>query len=85
MTTLQENLQFCFHYDATKPNVIENKIREGTDCLKAALSSGMTSVQFLVASAKSVSCWSLESEALLYLVLWPNTDIHSENTVFRTL
>ena len=40
--------------DATKPEVIENNICEGTDCLKAALSSGMTGLEVMVASAISV-------------------------------
>ena len=43
------------HYDATKPGVIENRICEGTDCLKAALSGGVTSLQVVVVSARSVS------------------------------
>ena len=37
-----------------KLGVIENKICEGTDCLKAALSCGMTGLQFIVASATGV-------------------------------
>ena len=37
-----------------KARVIENRICEGTDCLKAALSSGMTGLQVMVASATSV-------------------------------
>jgi hypothetical protein len=41
-------------YVATKPGVIENKICEGTDCLKAALRIGMTSLQVMVASATGV-------------------------------
>jgi len=41
-------------YDATKPEVIENNIFEGTDCLKAALCSGLTGLQVMVASATSV-------------------------------
>jgi hypothetical protein len=40
-------------YVATKPQV-ENKIFEGTDLLKAALSSGITSLWVMVASARSV-------------------------------
>jgi len=42
--------------------VIEKKIREGTECLKAALNSGMTSLQSMVAPASSVA-WS-SNEAL---------------------
>jgi len=34
--------------------VIENRIFEGTDCLKAALRTGMTGLQVMVASATSV-------------------------------
>jgi len=68
MATVQEKLMYWFQYDATKPGVIENRICEGTDCLKVALSSGMTSVQVVVASAKSISCGSNEAVTLLYLV-----------------
>jgi len=46
--------------DATKPGVIENRICEGADCLKAALSSGMTSLQVMVALARSVSRGSMK-------------------------
>ena len=51
-----------FSYDATEPGVIEKVLidREGTDCLKAALSSGMTSLQVVVVSARSVSRWSMK-------------------------
>jgi len=48
--------------------VIENRICEGTDCLKAALSSGLTSVQVMFVLARSVSCGSNEAVTLLYLV-----------------
>jgi len=46
-------VQCWFYYDATKPGVIENWICEGADCLKPALSSGVTSLQFVVVSARS--------------------------------
>ena len=49
MATLQEKLKYWFEYVATKPGVIENRSCEGTDWLKAALSSGVTSVQVMVA------------------------------------
>jgi len=51
-----------FSYDATEPGVIEKVLidSEGTDCLKAALSSGMTSLQVVVVSARSVSRWSMK-------------------------
>ena len=73
MATLQENLHCWFNFDATKPNVIENRICEGADCLNAALSSGVTSLQFTVASAKSVSGGSNEAVTLLNLVPWAGT------------
>jgi hypothetical protein len=41
--------------------VIENKICEGTDCLKAALNSNMTSHQVMVASARSVG-WGMNEK-----------------------
>ena len=47
-------------YDAAKPGVIENRNCEGTDCLKAALSSAVTSLQVMVASARSVSRGSMK-------------------------
>ena len=68
MVTVQENVQCWFYYDATKPGVIGNRICEGTDCLKAALSSGVTSLQVVVVSARSVSRGSNEAVTLLCLV-----------------
>jgi len=68
MATVQEKLMYWFQYDATKPGMIENRICEGTDCLKAALSSGVTSVHVMVTSARSISCGSNEAVTLLYLV-----------------
>jgi len=81
MATVQENLHCWFNYDATKPNVIENRICEGTDCLKAALSSGVTSLQFTIASAKSVSGGSNEAVTLLNLVPWASTLTYRVNHV----
>ena len=40
--------------------MIENKSCEGTDCLKAALSSGMTNLQVMVGLATSVSRGSMK-------------------------
>jgi len=54
------NVQCWLYYDATKPGVIENRICEGTACLKAALSSGVTSLQVVVVSARSVSRGSMK-------------------------
>jgi len=48
--------------------VKENRICEGADCLKAALSSGMTGLLVMVAAARSVSRGSNETVTLLYLV-----------------
>ena len=64
-----------FSYDATEPGVIEKVLidSEGTDCLKAALSSGVTSLQVVVASARSVSRGSNEAVTLLCLVSSPST------------
>ena len=46
----------------------EKKNCEGTDCQKTALSSGMTNLQVMVASARSVSCGNNEVVTLQYLV-----------------
>jgi hypothetical protein len=73
MSALEEKVQYWFYYDARKPVVIENKICEGTDCLKAALSSDMTSLQVMVATARSVGWESNEVVTLLYLVPWAST------------
>jgi len=53
-------VQCWFYCGATNPGLIENRICEGTDCLKAALSSGVTSLQVLVVSARSVSRGSMK-------------------------
>jgi hypothetical protein len=37
-------VHYWFLYDGNKPQMIENKICEGTDCLNAALSSCVTSL-----------------------------------------
>jgi len=53
--------------------VTENRICEGTDCLQAVLSSGITSLPVMVGSARGVSWGSSEAVTLLYLVPWPRT------------
>jgi len=58
---------------ARETKLIANRICECTDCLKAVLRSGMTSFQFMVASARSVSCGSNEAVILLCLVPLPST------------
>jgi len=60
--------------------VIENRICEGTDCLKAALSIGVTSLQVVVVSARSVSWGSDEAVTLLYLVSCPSTPTYTVKT-----
>jgi len=60
--------------------VIENRICEGTDCLKAVISSGIASLQVMVASARSMSWGSNEAVTLLYLVTWPGTLTYSLKT-----
>jgi len=50
--------------------VIENRSCEATDCLKAALSSGVASLQVMVASARSVNRGSIETVTLLYVEPW---------------
>jgi hypothetical protein len=76
----KKKVQFWFKYDATNTEVIENRIFEGTDCLKAALSSGMTSLQVMVASATSWSSGYIEAVSLLYLVPWPSTITYRVDT-----
>jgi len=86
MATVQETIQCCFMYDATKPHMIERKICEGSECLKAALSSGISGLQVIFASATSVGWgeqWS--SDIAVSRVLSKCSDIHSENTRFETL
>jgi len=56
----KKNVQCWLYYDATKPGLIEKRIYEGTDCLKAALSSSVTSLQVVVVSARSVSWGSMK-------------------------
>ena len=58
----------CFKYHPTKPEMIEKKICEGTDCL-----IGMTSLQVMVATARGVCCGRNEAVTLLYLVPWAST------------
>jgi hypothetical protein len=69
-----------FWYEATKPEVIQNKICEGTDCLNAALSSDVTSLQVMVASARSLGWGSNEKLTLLYLEPYPSALMYSMQT-----
>jgi len=68
-------LEWCY-----KPKVIKNKICEGTDCLNDALSSGMTSLQVMVTSARSVG-WGKNGEVtLLCLVPYPRAHMYIMQT-----
>ena len=49
-----EKVQCWISNDASKPEVIEKIICEGTDYLHLALQSDMTSLHVMVASARSV-------------------------------
>jgi len=60
--------------------VIENRIFGGTDCLKAALSSVMTSLQVMVASARSVGWGRNEKLKFLYLIPYPRSLMWSMQT-----
>jgi hypothetical protein len=73
MVTLHEKLQCSFSNDTSKPEVIAKKICQGTDCLKAAFRSGITSLQVMVASERIVGWGSQEAVTLLYLVPWPSS------------
>jgi hypothetical protein len=48
--------------------MIQKKICKGTDHLNAELSSGITSLNVMIASARSVGWCSKEAVTLLYLV-----------------
>jgi len=73
MVTLHKEVQFLFQYVAVNPRVIENKVCEDTDHLKAALTSGMTSLNVTVASARIVDRGRSEAVTLLSLVPWPES------------
>jgi len=53
---------------------------EGTDCLNAALSSVMTSLQVMVASARSVGWGRNEKLKFLYLIPYPSALMCSMQT-----
>jgi hypothetical protein len=80
MTTLHPKMQCCIQYDAKKPEVIENRICEGTYCLNTTLSSCMTSLQLMVASATSVCRGSNEAVTLLYLIAYPSAVMYGMQT-----
>jgi hypothetical protein len=53
---------------------------EGTECLNAALSSGMTNQQVVVVHARSVGWGSNEAMTLLYLVPYQSALLYSMQT-----
>jgi len=55
-------------------------ICEGNDCLKAALSSGVTSQQLMVGHARIVG-WGSNGVMLIHLVPYPNAFMYSMQTV----
>ena len=57
--------------------MIENRICKGTNRPKAALSSGVTTVQVMVATARSVRCGSNEAVTLLTLIVVHCNDFDS--------
>jgi len=83
MATVQENVQCWFYYDATKPGVIENRICESADCLKAALSSGVTSLCGCV----SKKCEQGEHVAVTWLCLVssPSTPTYRVKTQIQNI
>jgi len=65
--------------------LIGNKVCEGTDFMKAALRSGMTSLQVLVAYKKCGLGEQWSSDTAVSRAFNKHPDIHSENTRFKTL
>jgi hypothetical protein len=65
--------------------VIENRICEGTDCLQAALSSGMTSLQVVAGCKKCGLGEQWSSDFAVSCTLAKHSDIQSENTSFEVL
>jgi hypothetical protein len=80
MVTLHEKVQFWFWCNAVNLRVMENKFCEGTDHLKAALRSGVTSLNVMFASARSVGCGLSKAVTLLYLVTWTSSPTHRVKT-----
>jgi hypothetical protein len=71
---------FWFLYDANKPQVIENKICECTNCMKAALSSGVTSQQVMDALETIVGWGKNEGVTFLYLIPYPSAHMYRVQT-----
>jgi len=60
--------------------VIKNNVYEGTDRLKAAIRSGMTSLHIMDASARSVGWGSNKAVKFLYFVTWPSSPTYRVKT-----
>jgi len=71
--TLQEKVHCWLQYNATKRKVIENKICEGTDCLKAAWSSDVTRLERIIAPTIIVGWRSSDKMSFLYVLPLPST------------
>ena len=69
-------LDWCCMYQFKWPQMIENRICENTYRLKAALSTGIKSLQVMAATARGVCCGSNEAVTLLYLVPCTNTQTY---------
>ena len=78
-------MQCCLKHDATKAELINNKICEGTDHLKAALISGMTSLQVMVGCKKCGLGEQWGSDIAVSCTLAKQSDIQSENISFEML
>ena len=59
--------------------MIENKVCEGTDCLNAALSSGVIRQQLMVAHARIVG-WGSNRVMFIHIVPYPNALMYSMQT-----
>ena len=66
MVAMHEKVRCWFSNDTSKPEVIVYRICEGTHRLKAAFRSGMTSLQFMVVSARSVGWESNKAVTLMF-------------------
>jgi len=70
---LQEKVYCLLQYNGTKCKVIENRMCEGTNCLKATWSSDVTSLEGIVAPARIVGWRSNDAVSLLYVLPLPST------------
>jgi hypothetical protein len=78
-------VQCCFKYHPTKPQVIENRICEGTDCLNVAFSSGITRPQVMVDCKKYAVGEQWSSDVAVSCILAKHSDKQNENTSLEML